>query len=275
MGVEKSRAIGKDAEILVVGDDVGVGRDKGGKVGRRGIAGGAIVLKICGAMAEMGASLEDTIKAGKIAAENIVSVAVSLSRVHVPGRPDKDAVEELERLPQGTMEIGMGIHNEPGCEKLETDLPGAVKKMLAQLLDQNDKDRAYVKIGKSDKTVMLMNNFGGLSNLEMGAIITETWNQLTKNYGIRPIRVVSGVYNGSLNGLGFGITLLKLVDTRLGEGRSLLELFDYPAEAIGWPAPIKPETWDNHYPEDERKVNSTEQGSKPGNLRGESWLMSK
>ena len=274
MGVEKARAVGRDVEILVVGDDVGVGREKGGKVGRRGIAGGAVVLKICGAMAEMGASLEDTIKAGKIAAENIVSVAVSLSRVHVPGRPDKDAIEELERLPQGTMEIGMGIHNEPGCERLETDLPGAVKKMLAQLLDQNDKDRAYVKIDKFDKTIMLMNNFGGLSNLEMGAIITETWTQLTENYGIKPVRIVSGVYNGSLNGLGFGITLLKLVDTNLGEGRSLLELFDYPAEAIGWPAPIKPETWDKHYPQDEQKVDSSEEEPKPGNLKSEPLLMS-
>ena len=267
MGVEKAKALGKKVEMLVVGDDVGVGREKGGKVGRRGIAGGAIVLKICGAMAEMGASLEDTIKVGKIAAENVVSVAVSLSRVHVPGRPDKDAVEELERLPQGTLEIGMGIHNEPGCEKLETDLPGAIKKMLAQLLDQADKDRAYVKIEKSDKTVMLINNFGGLSNLEMGAIITEAWTQLTKDYGIRPVRAVSGVFNGSLNGLGFGITLLKLVDSGAATGKSLLELFDHPAEAIGWPASIRPETWEQEYPAYEQKIESTEEESKPGNLR--------
>ncbi|KAG9881650.1 dihydroxyacetone kinase, partial [Aureobasidium melanogenum] len=54
MGVEKARATGVDIEMLVVGDDAGVPRSKGGKVGRRGIAGTVLVQKIAGALAATG-----------------------------------------------------------------------------------------------------------------------------------------------------------------------------------------------------------------------------
>ena len=267
MGIEKSRSIGKKVEMVVVADDIGVGREKGGKVGRRGIAGATLVVKVCGALAEMGASLEDTARIGRLVAHNVVSVAVSLSRTHVPGAPLEAAIEEAKRLPLGTMELGMGIHNEPGCEKLESDLPSIVKKMLAQLLDQKDNDRAYVKIEKSDKTVLLINNFGGLSNLELGAITTEVWTQLGKDYGLRPARIITGVLNGSLNGLGFGISILKVVDPGLGSNKSMLDLIDFPCEATGWPAPIKADTWDKNYVEVEQKTDSGEQEVKSSNLR--------
>lgn len=276
MGVERARAMGKHVEIVVVADDVGVGKEKSGKVGRRGISGACLVVKACGALAELGISLDETVRVGKVIADNVVSVAVSLSRTHVPGRPEEDAAEEAQRLPQGTMEIGMGIHNEPGCEKLETELPGVVTKMLAQLLDQDDKDRAYVNIGSLDNTVLLINNFGGLSNLELGAITTEVWTQLGKNYKLTPARVITGVLNGSLNGLGFGVSILKLVDTGLGQGKSILDLIDFPSEAIGWPSPIKSDTWKKDYPEI-RHEDSSEEEIQPSHLKSESshWSVMK
>jgi triose/dihydroxyacetone kinase / FAD-AMP lyase (cyclizing) len=272
MGAEKARAMGQDVEMVVIGDDVGVGREKGGKVGRRGIAGGAFVVKICGALAEAGASLADVARIGRLTGDNLVSVASSLSRVHVIGKPTSDADEEHERMPYGRVELGMGIHNEPGCEQLETNLPDLVKKMLSQLLDQNDKDRAYVKIDKSDQVLMLINNFGGLSNLELGAITNEVWNQLNIDWGIQPIRVYTGVFNGSLNGLGFGVSLLRLADTGLGSGKSLLELVDAPAEGVGWPAPINIESWNKSYPAVEEKELQDEAPS-PSNLKGKNILL--
>ena len=268
MGVEKARALGKKVEMVIVADDVGVGRAKGGKVGRRGIAGAVLVVKICGALAEMGASIEETARTARLAGENVVSIAASLSRVHVPGRPGEDVKEEAERLPAGVTEIGMGIHNEPGCEQVNTDLPDTVKKMLAQLLDQEDKDRAYVKIEKSDPIVMLINNFGGLSNLELGAITTEVWTQLGRDYDLKPLRVITGTLNGSLNGLGFGISIMKMADSGLGTGKSLLELIDFPAEAIGWPTPIKTETWETKYDE-MQEIQISDEHIQPSNLRSE------
>lgn len=62
VAVEKARASGTKVEMVVVGDDVGVGKAKAGKVGRRGIAGTVLVLKIAGALAATGASLEDVTK---------------------------------------------------------------------------------------------------------------------------------------------------------------------------------------------------------------------
>ncbi|KAL8803769.1 MAG: hypothetical protein Q9182_002979 [Xanthomendoza sp. 2 TL-2023] len=247
MGIEKARAMGKKVEMVVVGDDVGVGRAKGGKVGRRGLSGTALVVKLCGALAEAGASVEDCAKVGRLAVDNLVSVGASLSRVHVPGRSLQEAKEEEERLGPGLVEIGMGIHNEPGCEKVKTDLPGLVRTMLTQMLDQNDKDRAYVKIGKGDDIILLVNNFGGTSNLELSGVVTEIFRQLGRDYGLKPKRVISGTFFGSLNGPGFIISVLRLADTELGAGKSMLELLDASAEATGWTVGVKSETWEKEY----------------------------
>lgn len=269
MGVEKARAIGKKVEMVIVADDVGVGRAKGGKVGRRGLSGTALVVKICGALAEAGAPVEDCAKVGRLVVDNLVSVGASLSRVHVPGRSLQEAKDEEERLGPGLVEIGMGIHNEPGCEKVKTDLPGLVKIMLAQMLDQNDKDRAYVKIEKGDDTILLVNNFGGTSNLELSAAVTEIVGQLGRDYGLKPKRIISGTLFGSLNGPGFIISILRLADTGLGTGKSLLELLDAPAQATGWPASIRPETWDKGYEEIQATAEDDKGDTRPTNLKGE------
>lgn len=269
MGIEKARAMGKKVEMVVVADDVGVGRAKGGKVGRRGLSGTALVVKICGALAEAGASVEDCAKVGRLVVDNLVSVGASLSRVHVPGRSLQEAKDEEERLGPGLVEIGMGIHNEPGCEKVKTNLPGLVKIMLAQLLDQNDKDRAYVKIEKGDDTVLLVNNFGGTSNLELSAVVTEIVDQLGNSYGIKPRRIISGTFFGSLNGPGFIISVLKLTETGLESGKTILELLDAPAEATGWSASVKTETWEKEYGEIKTLVEADEEDTRPTSLQGE------
>ena len=275
MGVEKVRALGKKVEMVIVGDDVGVGRAKGGKVGRRGLSGTALVVKICGALAERGTVLEDCARVGRLVVNNLVSLGASLSRVHVPGHGIEEAREEEERLGPGLVEIGMGIHNEPGCEKVRTDLPGLVKTMLRQLLDQSDKDRAYVRIGKSDETVLLINNFGGVSNLELGAITSEVTSQLEKDYGLKPRRIISGTLFGSLDGPGFIVSVLRLADTGLGTGESLLDLIDAPVNAIGWPRCVTGETWEKIYKQAAEKPEEEEEETKPSNLRRESYPLCK
>ncbi|KAI7515180.1 hypothetical protein KC316_g21580, partial [Hortaea werneckii] len=159
MGVEKARAAGMEVEMIVMGDDAGVGRAKGGKVGRRGIAGTVLVTKIAGAMAANGASLQDTHKVAKLAADNTVSIGSSLAHVHVPGRAKTGTPDDLR---MDEVEIGMGIHNEPGSEKTTAELPGLVGTMLKYMLDQSDKDRAFINITPSDETVLLVNNLGGV-----------------------------------------------------------------------------------------------------------------
>ncbi|KAL7802942.1 Dak1 domain-containing protein [Trichoderma afarasin] len=245
VAVEQAKSAGLNVEMLVVADDVGVGRQKAGKVGRRGIAGTVLVQKIAGALAAQGANLSEVEKIGRLAADNLVSVGASLEHVHVPGH----AAHGDDGLKVGEVELGMGIHNEPGSGRRTADLPELVAAMLAQLLDENDKDRAFLSIKSSDEVVLLVNNLGGVSVLEMGAITTEVVTQLKGQYNIRPVRILSGTYMTSLNGLGFSISLLKVVDTGIN-GSTMIQLLDAPSEATGWSAPISTQTW-------EAKVQST------------------
>ena len=239
MAVEKARAAGQAVEMVVVGDDVGVGRAKAGKVGRRGIAGTVLVLKIAGALAAMGRPLDEVAKVARLTAANLVSVGASLEHVHVPGRA-ADAAED--KLAPGEVEIGMGIHNEDGSGRGKMDLPQLVDKMLAQLLDAKDADRAFLNLN-SNEVVLLINNLGGVSVLELGGITSEVVSQLGGKYGIHPARVLSGTFMTSLNGLGFSVTLLNVVNTDVG-GPGMVELLDAPSEVTGWAAPIKKTTWE-------------------------------
>ncbi|KAF3064686.1 Dihydroxyacetone kinase 1 [Daldinia childiae] len=240
MAAEKAKADGLNVEMIIVGDDVGVGREKGGKVGRRGIAGTVLVHKIAGALAAQGRSLEEVYKVAKLTAANLVSVGASLDHVHVPGRAiGSNAAESLQ---EGEVEIGMGIHNEAGSGRKKVDLPELVGTMLSQLLDQNDKDRAFLNVN-SNEIVLLVNNLGGVSVLELGGITAEVAKQLRSSWGIQPVRILSGTYMTSLNGLGFSISLLNVVNTDIG-GPSMIQLLDYPCEATGWSAPIQKTTWE-------------------------------
>ncbi|KAM5342443.1 hypothetical protein ACJ41O_013409 [Fusarium nematophilum] len=238
MAVEKAKAAGLAVEMVVVGDDVGVGRAKAGKVGRRGIAGTVLVHKISGALAALGRPLDEVAKYARLTAANLVSVGASLEHVHVPGRK----VDGEGGLEAGEVELGMGIHNEPGSGREKADLPELVGKMLKQLLDTSDKDRAFVDV-TSKEVVLLVNNLGGVSVLELGGITAEVVSQLESKHGIRPVRVLSGTYMTSLNGLGFSISLLNVVSPDF-EAPSMIELLDAPSEVVGWSAPIQASTWE-------------------------------
>ncbi|KAI9755080.1 MAG: hypothetical protein M4579_004419 [Chaenotheca gracillima] len=267
MGVEKAKASGLDAEMVVVGDDVGVGRSQGGKVGRRGIAGTVFVVKIAGALAATGAPLDAVHNLALLTSENVVSVGASLDHVHVPGRAPPDPNSD-EVLASGEVEIGMGIHNEPGSHRVKTDLVGLVKTMLSQLLDQSDKDRAFLQISQKDQIVLLVNNLGGVSMLELGGVTAEVTAQLKKTWSIEPVRVLSGTFMTSLNGLGFSISLLRVTDTGLGSGKGMLDLLDAGADAAGWSsAALSKEAWTSRPASTGAKPQGGDDDVKPSNIK--------
>lgn len=179
LAAEKAKAAGMNVEMVVVADDVGVGREKSGKVGRRGIAGTVLVHKISGALAATGASLSEVSALAALVAGNIVSVGSSLAHVHVPGRvmsPDDDNAS----LKPDEIEVGMGIHNEQGYKRVKIpELPELVKLLLGQLLGKEDQDRNYLGDAQTaEGWVLMVNNLGGVSPLEMGGITTEVVKQL-------------------------------------------------------------------------------------------------
>lgn len=209
--------------------------------------------------------MADVYRIAQLTTNNIVSLGSSLEHVHVPGR---DIPTEL--VPSDEVEVGMGIHNEPGSHRMKgADLPLLIKTMLKQMLDENDSERAYVTRKPDDKFVLLINNLGGVSTLELAGITAEVSLQLEQDWKIKPVRTIQGTFLTSLNGLGFSASLLKLVDTGLGPGKSLLELLDAPAEAVGWAAPVQTTTWETHSSDAvvEMKQTVTAEG-KPSNLKG-------
>lgn len=62
-------------------------------------------------------------------------------------------------------------------------------------------------------------------------------------YKVKPLRIYTGTFMTSLNGSGFSITLLRVVDTGLGPGKDMISLLDAAHETLGWTASVKPSTW--------------------------------
>ncbi|KAJ6145847.1 dihydroxyacetone kinase Dak1 [Penicillium chermesinum] len=265
VAVEKANAAGVRAEFFVMGDDVSVGRKKGGKVGRRGIAGSVLIIKLAGALAEAGGNIDEIQGLLELARSNLVSVGSSLEHVHIPSRGES----ELDEVPDGHIELGMGIHNEAGSKRIKATLPEVVSIMLKQLLDQNDPDRSFLKYDAGDEFVLLINNLGGVSPLEIAGLTNEVYKHLQKDYSqLKIVRVIQGTFLTSLNGLGFSISLLRLVDTGLGSGKSMLELLEAPSDAIGWTTAVSPSVWKREYPPVEFK-KTTEADTKPTSLKVE------
>jgi len=179
LAAEKARAnYGLKVEIIVVGDDVSVGRERSGKVGRRGLAGTVLVHKILGAMSKKpGVTLEEVTKMGRLVASNLVTVGASLGHVHIPGREVQSGHSDSDN---GQLELGMGIHNESGCRILnpQPDLPTLIDMMLD--LNMNDPDRSFVDMADAEEVVLLVNNLGSVSVLELGGITKHVVAALSK-----------------------------------------------------------------------------------------------
>ncbi|KAJ7736744.1 Dak1 domain-containing protein [Mycena maculata] len=234
LACQQARANGlSNIAILPVGDDVSVGRTKGALVGRRAMAGTILVCKILGAASEAGWSFENVQKLGRGVTGAIASIGCTLGHCHVPGRAD------YALIPEDTVEIGLGLHNEPGVwvvkpQPSSTDL---IARMLKLVLDKDDPERAFVPFARADVVVLLVNNMGGMSFLEMYAVVDEALVQL-KNAGLIPARVFCGPFMTSLNAPGFSLTLLNL--TRIAKTVSsvdeLLAFVDAPHASAAWPS---------------------------------------
>lgn len=175
-----------------------------------------------------------------------------------------------DQIADDEIEVGMGIHNEPGSHRVKATLPELVKTMLTQLLDQTDVERSFLNYNAGDKFALFINNLGGVSTLELSGITAEVSLQLENDYQIKPVRTIQGSFLTSLNGMGFSVSLLRIQDTGLGAGKSMIELLDAPAEAVGWSAPIQTATWDEQSDATYENGSSNTDAEIPSNLRGKS-----
>ncbi|KAI8932002.1 hypothetical protein NX059_010898 [Plenodomus lindquistii] len=231
---EKGQALGYKVDVVCMAEDAALGREKSEKVGRRGLAGNLLVIKLIGAASQKGWAFEKCRKIGELGNSQLVTIGTSLDHCHVPGR------EVFESVPDDSCVLGMGIHNEPGLRTI-TPMPSPediIKEMLRFLLDPNDSDRAFVPFSSKDNIVMLVNNFGGISNLELDAMVNLALQVLKRDWDIVPVRIYAGILETSLNGQGFSITLgnmsgmAKAMDLKDEE---VIELLDAPTNAPAWP----------------------------------------
>ncbi|BFZ57740.1 Dihydroxyacetone kinase 2 [Savitreella phatthalungensis] len=224
-----SRPSTAQVDFLVVEDDVAVGRARSGRVGRRGLAGIVLLQKIAGGAAADNMTLFDLKRLGLLVSHNLVTVGVSLDHANVPG------TDQQTRLPQDQIELGMGIHNEPGFARVKRPpTKELVRTLVGQLVDGDDGDRGFVKFGKGDKVVVLVNNLGGISTLEMHAFAEIVHDTVEQQHGLRVVRSYAAPFVTSLDGPGISITLLNLSNLGDAEADGVLRYLDRPTDAPGW-----------------------------------------
>ncbi|KAF7547252.1 hypothetical protein G7Z17_g7867 [Cylindrodendrum hubeiense] len=236
---------GVPVKLVIVADDVSIGRSKSALVGRRGLAGTVLVSKISGAASASGLDLDAVATAANFVIANMGTIGVGLDGCDLPGQPHQSRVADDE------LELGIGIHNEPGSKRIQPrpSLTDLVKEMLANILGE-DPERNYLESPPRPEhhdVVLLINNLGSLSNLEIVAITGEVVSRLHTDYDLKPTRVYAGTLLSALNGPGFSITLLSLPkDNSLSA--KVLEWLDAPTDAIGWPCAITSTAWAGQAP---------------------------
>lgn len=211
LAAEKAKRYGLKVEMVIVADDIALPDNKQ----PRGIAGTALVHKIAGFAAEKGKSLSEVRDIAQQACENLWSLGVAMQTCNLPGSDDEEG-----RIKQGHVELGLGIHGEPGASVLDTQNSKAIiDKLIAPLKEKAGDGRFAV----------LINNLGGVSALEMALLTKELAHSALQDqiaYLIGPAPLVS-----SLDMKGFSLSLLRLNET-------FERAINEPVETIGWQKPV-------------------------------------
>ena len=184
-------------EKAVVNDDIAM-EDSTYTIGRRGVAGTVLVHKISGAAAEDGLDLNEVKRIAEKTIKNVKTFGMSLGPCIVPA-----SGKESFHLEADEVEMGLGIHGEPGIhkEKLRT-ADEHVDYMMEKLLSEQ-------KFSENEKIAVLINGLGATPLMEL-YIINRKVSEILKNKKIEISETIVGNYMTSLEMPGFSITLLKL-----------------------------------------------------------------
>ena len=210
-GLSKDMAEMDDIEVetVVVKDDVAV-PDSTYSTGRRGIAGTVFVHKIAGAKAETGANLQEVKAAAEKAIANIRSMGMAMTPCTLPAVGKPGFV-----LGDDEVEIGMGIHGEPGVERTNVK---TAKELAEILLNKVLEDYDY----SNSEVALMVNGLGGTPLMELYILNNEV-QQLLEEKNIKVYRTFVGNYMTALDMTGCSLTLMKLDD-------ELKELLDAPCD---------------------------------------------
>ena len=202
-----------EVEAVVIDDDVAV-QDSLYTAGRRGVGTTVLAEKICGAAAEEGRNLSEVAELCRKVNANGRSMGMALTSCIVPaaGKPTFE-------LGDDEMEIGIGIHGEPGRERMKL-APAAeiVEKLTVPIVED-------LPFEQGDQVLAFVNGMGGTPLIELYVVYNDL-NRFLGERGITITRNLIGPYITSLEMAGCSITLLKLDD-------ELTRLWDAPVKTAG------------------------------------------
>lgn len=220
LAAEQARAEGYKVQTVIVGDDCALPPPRG-LAGRRGLAGTIFVHKVAGAAAEAGLSLADVAAEARHVAGLVGTMGVGLTTCTLPGGAAS------ERLGPNKIELGLGIHGEPGAKV--ADLQPAdtiVAHLLNQILDPETAYLLSVKPGS--RVALLVNSLGGTPTMEVMVASGKAVAQLQVEHGLAVARVYAGAFMTSLDMAGISLSILKVDD-------NVLARLDAPTRAPAWP----------------------------------------
>jgi dihydroxyacetone kinase-like protein len=208
--IELAQAEDIRVEQFIINDDVAV-KDSLYTVGRRGVAGNFFVMKACGAAAENGASLEEVMAVAEKVNSQVRTMGVALTSCIPPAKGTP-----IFEIGDDEMEVGVGIHGEPGRERTKITSADEITKTL---FDAVATDLPFVS---GDRIALMVNGLGGTPPAELYVIYAKA-HALAEEQGLTVARNYVGEYCTALDMVGASITMLKL------DGQ-LEELLAAPAE---------------------------------------------
>jgi phosphoenolpyruvate---glycerone phosphotransferase subunit DhaK len=218
LAAEDAADEGIDVESVLIDDDVAV-QDSLYTAGRRGVGATVLAEKIAGASAERGDDLATVTAVARRANEKSRSFGIALSSCTPPaaGKPIFD-------LPDGEMEVGIGIHGEPGRRREPLGTAAEIADLLVEPVLTD------LQPASGSKVLAFVNGMGGTPQLELYLLYGEIEQRL-RDQGLEPVRNLVGSYITSLEMAGASLTLLQLDD-------QLTELWDAPVHtaALRWGA---------------------------------------
>jgi dihydroxyacetone kinase DhaK subunit len=209
MATEMADMEGITVKTVLVKDDVASASADRAET-RRGVAGMVFAFKIAGARADQGASLEEVEAATVKALANTRTMGVALGPCILPavGKPGFT-------VPDGEMELGMGIHGEPGIRRGPLETADEIASDIIKAITTD------MPLGKGDRVAVMVNGLGA-TPLEELYILYRKVHQILVAHGVRVHKAFVGEYATSLEMPGASITVMKLDD-------ELTVLLDHPA----------------------------------------------
>ena len=219
LAAEMARAEGIAVEIVIVDDDVAL-KGQPQATGARGLAGTVLIHKLTGTAAAEGRTLADVAATGRAAVAALATMGVSFSAGTAPavGKPSFE-------LGETEMELGLGIHGEPGVERTELQPASDVTKtLLTEILK-------YGKFGDDGRVALLVNNLGATTEMELAIVANHALSFLEEK-GWAVERVYAGTFLSSLDMAGLSISVLGLND-------EWIRWLDAETTAPAWPNVLK------------------------------------